>query len=213
MQKKSFFISFEGMEGSGKSTQVGLLASRMKESGLDIVVTREPGGTRIGELIRSITHGQENVDLTAVSEAYLMSGARAQLVREIIRPALIDGKIVIADRYLDSSLAYQGFGRELDEVTIEQLNNLAIDTVMPNLTVFLDVSPAVGFARRNGTEKIDRLDLQQKDFYERVYNGYRKLAEKYKDRYFVVDANKSIEEVAEIIWKHVNEISEVRSEK
>lgn len=201
-----FFITFEGVEGSGKSTQVGLLASRMKEEKLDIVVTREPGGTRIGELIRNITHGRENVDLTGVAEAYLMSAARAQLVREIIKPALTGGKIVIADRFIDSSLAYQGYGRELGEEVIEQLNNLAVEKVMPHLTIFLDVTPEVGFARRNGTEKIDRLDLQQKDFYNRVYNGYKKLAEKYKERYFVVDSSKSIIEVEEKIWERVQKL-------
>lgn len=200
---KGFFITFEGVEGSGKSTQVGLLASHMKEEGFDIVVTREPGGTRIGELIRNITHGRENVDLTAASESYLMSAARAQLVREIIKPALTNGKIVIADRFIDSSLAYQGYGRQLGEETIWALNNLAIENVIPTLTIFLDVSPDTGFGRRNGSQKIDRLDLQQKDFYERVYNGYKKLAEKFRNRYFVVDSNKSIEEVEKNIWERV----------
>lgn len=203
---KSLFISFEGLEGSGKSTQAALLASRLKEEGFDILVTREPGGTRIGELIRNITHGRENVDLTAVTEAYLMAASRAQHIREIIRPALEAGKIVIADRFIDSSLSYQGYGRELGEETIEQLNHLAIDGILPNLTIFLDVPLEVGFSRRNHTEKIDRLDLQQKDFYERVYRGYKKLAEKYKERYFVVDSTKSIEEVAGKIWKKVRKL-------
>lgn len=206
MTSKGFFITFEGVEGSGKSTQVGLLASRMKENGLDIVVTREPGGTRIGELIRNITHGRENVDLTAVAESYLMAADRAQHIREIISPALERGKIVISDRFFDSSLAYQGYGRDMGEETILQLNKLAIDGTIPNLTIFLDVSPDIGFARRNGSEKIDRLDLQQKDFYERVYNGYKKLAKKNRGRYFVVDGYKSIEEVAEMIWEKVKEI-------
>lgn len=200
---KGFFITFEGVEGSGKSTQVGLLSSRMKEEGLDIVVTREPGGTRIGEMIRNITHSRENVDLTAVAEAYLMSSARAQLVREIIRPALTERKIVIVDRFIDSSLAYQGYGRELDEENIWQLNQLAVDNIIPNMTILLDVSPEIGFSRRNGTEKIDRLDLQQKDFYTRVYNGYKILAKKYKNRYFIVDGRKSIGEVEEKIWEKV----------
>lgn len=200
---KGFFITFEGVEGSGKSTQVGLLGSRMKENGIGIVVTREPGGTRIGELIRNITHGQENVDLTGVAEAYLMSGARAQLVREIIHPALIDNKIVIVDRFIDSSLAYQGYGRELGEEIIWQLNKLSLDSIIPDLTILLDVTVEMGFSRRIGTQKLDRLDLQQKDFYDRVYIGYKKLAEKYKDRYFVVDGSKSIEEVSDIIWERV----------
>lgn len=198
---QGFFITFEGLEGSGKSTQVGLLASHLREQRRAIVVTREPGGTRIGEQIRAITHDRDNVDLTAVAEAYLMAASRAQHVREIIRPALTAGKIVISDRYIDSSLAYQGYGRELGFETIEQLNNEAIDNVMPVLTIFLDVTPQVGIARRNGSEKIDRLDLQQKDFYERVYQGYKKLAEKYHKRIVLINSEPAIEVVSAHIWK------------
>ncbi|OGG27055.1 dTMP kinase [Candidatus Gottesmanbacteria bacterium RIFCSPLOWO2_01_FULL_39_12b] len=203
--KNPLFISFEGLEGSGKSTQVGLLASRLREEKKEIVVVREPGGTRIGELIRDITNGRQNVDLTAVSESYLMAASRAQLVREIIKPALKNGKIVIADRFIDSSLAYQGYGRDLGEETIWKLNNLAIDKVIPSVTFFLDVTPKIGFARRNETVKIDRLDLQQQDFYERVYNGYKILPEKYKERIIVIDSSKSIEEVSQKIWSIIKE--------
>lgn len=200
---QSFFISFEGVEGSGKSTQVGKLGSRMREKGYDIVAVREPGGTHIGDQIREITHNRENVDLTAVSEAYLMAASRAQVVREIIRPALNEGRIVIADRFIDSSLAYQGYGRKLGEEIIFDLNKLALDDVFPNLTIFLDVTPETGFTRRNGSEKIDRLDLQQKDFYERVYRGYKTLAEKNQERYAVIDGSKSIDEVHNKIWEAV----------
>lgn len=200
-----YFITFEGIEGSGKSTQVGLLGSRFKEKGITIDVTREPGGTRIGEQIRNITHGRENVDLTAVAEAYLMAASRAQHVREIIRPALSSGKIVISDRYVDSSLAYQGYGRELGEDVIWDLNRLAIDDAMPDLTILLDIPVEVGLARRNGSSKVDRLDLQQKDFYERVHRGYQVLSEKYKERYFVIDSSKEIETVSKLIWEKVSE--------
>src|SRR3989304_4912892 len=124
MKKSGKVITFEGLEGSGKSTQVGLLASFLKEKNYQIKVTREPGGTRIGELIRQITHRRENVDLTAVAESYLMAASRAQHVREIIRPARETGLIVLCDRYIDSSLAYQGYGRELGEEVINQLNRL-----------------------------------------------------------------------------------------
>lgn len=206
---KGFFITFEGIEGAGKSVQVGLLSSRLREEGQNIVVVREPGGTRIGEEIRAITHNRENVELTGVAEGYLMAAARAQLVREIIRPALIEGKIVIADRFFDSSLAYQGFGRQIGEEEIFRLNQLALDSVFPNLTILLDVSADAGFVRRNGTGKTDRLDLQQKDFYERVYQGYKKLAEKYKERYFVVDSSKPINGVAEMIWKKVKTLIKI----
>lgn len=199
-----FFVSFEGVEGSGKSTQVGILGSKLREAGYNIVAVREPGGTRIGEAIRSITHAQENVDLTAVAEVYLMAASRAQLVREIIRPTLDDGKIVIADRYVDSTLAYQGYGRGLGLESVMMLNKLALDEVMPDLTVFLDLSPVDGFKRRGTTDKIDRLDLQQKDFYMRVYEGYKKLSSEYSARYVTIDSSKSIEEVASHIWEEVS---------
>lgn len=201
---KGFFITFEGMEGSGKSTQVGLLGSRLKEEGFNIVVTREPGGTRIGEEIRNITHSRESVDLTAVTEAYLMAASRAQHIREIIKPALEAGKIVICDRYIDSSLAYQGFGRNLGLLAIEQLNRLAVENIWPDLTFFLSVPLEVGISRRNGTDKIDRLDLQQKDFYLRVKKGYKKLEKKYLNRIITVDGKGSVEEIAEIIWNQVS---------
>lgn len=200
---KKLFITFEGLEGSGKSTQAGLLGSRLKEKKYTILVTREPGGTRIGEQIRDITHNRNNIDMTAVAEAYLMAASRAQHVRELIRGALEAGKIVICDRFIDSSLAYQGYGREIGVEIIFGMNLLALDAVFPDVTFFLDVPPKIGFERRNGTDKIDRLDLQQKDFYERVYEGYKKLADKYSDRIRVIDSTKPIEEVAEKIWQIV----------
>lgn len=198
-----FFITFEGIEGSGKSTQVGLLGSKLKEGGYNIEVTREPGGTRIGELIRNITHNKDNVDLTAVSEAYLMGASRSQHVREIIRPALEAGKIVVCDRFIDSSLAYQGYGRNLGEETIWQLNTLALDGVSVDLTILLEIPVEEGLSRRNGSDKRDRLDLQQKDFYQRVHDGYKKLAEKHNNRFVVIDSSKPIMEVAEKIWEEV----------
>ncbi|KKS97575.1 MAG: thymidylate kinase, dTMP kinase [Candidatus Gottesmanbacteria bacterium GW2011_GWA2_43_14] len=206
VKQKSLFIVFEGLEGSGKSTQAGLLASRLMEAGYDIKATREPGGTRIGELIRQITHSRDNVDLTAVAEGYLMAASRAQHIREIIRPALSGGKIVICDRFLDSSLAYQGYGRELGEEKMAELNKLALDGIKPDLVIFLDLQPDLGFSRRNGSGKIDRLDLQQSDFYARVYRGYKKLAEKNRDKYFIVDSSKPVEEAAAIIWKKVKSL-------
>lgn len=201
---KGFFITFEGMEGSGKSTQVGLLGSRLKEEGFNIVVTREPGGTRIGEEIRNITHSRESVDLTAVTEAYLMAASRAQHVREIIKPALEAGKIVICDRYIDSSLAYQGYGRQMSQATIEQLNHEAIENIWPEMAIFLDIPLVKGMNRRNGSDKIDRLDLQQIDFYKRVYEGYQMIIGKDKDRFLVIDSAKTVTEVAAEIWKNVS---------
>ncbi len=203
---KGKLITFEGIEGSGKSTQVGLLSSKLREEGYQIIAIREPGGTRIGEQIRDITHKRENVDLTAVTEAYLMAASRAQLVRESIKPALKEGKIVIADRFVDSSLAYQGYGRNIGLDLILELNKPALDGVFPDLTIFLDVTPQVGFNRRNGSDKIDRLDLQQKDFYDRVYRGYKEIIRKDRKRFAVIDSTKSIDEVRKAIWKIIREL-------
>lgn len=202
--KRGFFITFEGGEGAGKSIQVEILASHLREEGYPIVVTREPGGTRIGEQIRAITHNQENVDMEATTEAYLMAAARAQHVSQIIEPALAAGKIVVCDRFVDSSIAYQGFGRKLGAEMIAGLNALAVNGAKPDLTLLLSVSPEIGQKRRNKSDKTkDRLDLQQRDFYARVHNGYLALAKKEPYRYVVINAEKSIVQVAQTIWDEV----------
>ncbi len=202
--KRGLFITFEGLEGAGKSVGVGYLASRLRENGYrDIVVTREPGGTRVGEQIRAITHNPENVDLSAVAEAYLMAASRAQHLREIIKPALDDGKIVISDRFLDSSITYQGYGRELGADIIQSLNKLAVGGVVPDLTLVLEIPIDVGIARRNGTTKIDRMDLQQREFYERVARGYKQIMKSEPKRFAAIDATKTIEEVGGLVWQRV----------
>ena len=210
MIDKGLFITFEGVEGSGKSTHVGLLASKLKESGMSIKVTREPGGTRIGEKIRDLTLSKDNVDLTAVAECYLMAASRAQHVREIIRPAISAGDIVICDRFIDSSLAYQGYGRLLGEEEVFLLNKSALDGVFPDITVFLNIPSKLGLERRKDTGKINRLDLQQTDFYKRVEDGYRNLAKKNLERYFTVDSSLHIEDVSEKIWNYVRKKIEMR---
>ena len=201
--KRGFFIVFEGIEGAGKSVQTGLLASRLRRAGYRVAVTREPGGTRIGEQIRAVTHKPENVDLEPKAEAYLMTASRAQHVAEVIAPALKAGKIVISDRFVQSSFAYKGYGRKLGAEVIEQLNKLAIGEIRPDLVLVLDLPVAVGLARRNGAVKVDRLDLEQKDFYERARQGYLDLAKKDPNYYFVIDTTSSIEETAAQIWSIV----------
>lgn len=202
--KRGFFITFEGGEGAGKSIQVEILASHLHEEGYQVTVTREPGGTRIGEQIREITHSQENVDLEAVTEAYLMAAARAQHVEQIIFPSLLSGKVLVCDRYVDSSIAYQGYGRELGPEKIAKLNKLAVNDAIPDLTIFLDLLPETGHKRRLKAHKIqDRLDLQQKDFYQRVHRGYLELSKKEPKRFVVIDASKSIEQVAVEVWQVV----------
>lgn len=205
MIKKGYFITFEGLEGCGKSTQLSLIAGKLKEKGYSILATREPGGTRIGEKIRAITHDRENVDLTRIAEAYLMAASRAQHVREIIRPALQAKKIVLCDRYIDSSLAYQGYGREIGEEKIVKLNELAVDLVYPDLTILLDCGPLIALKRRNHTDKIDRLDLQQSDFYDRVHTGYHEIAKKSPERIYLIDSTRNINDVAKDVWILVEE--------
>ena len=202
--KRGYFITFEGGEGAGKSIQVEILSSHLSEKGYHIVVTREPGGTRIGEQIRAITHNPENVDLTPVAEAYLMAAARAQHVAQIIEPSIASGKIVICDRFVDSSIAYQGYGRKLGPDVIDKLNELAVNGAVPDLTVYLNVPLELGMQRRKKSNKAsDRLDLQQKEFYTRVHQGYLELVKKNPKRYVVIDASRTIVEVASEIWKVV----------
>ena len=203
---KGFFITLEGGEGAGKSIQVEILTSHLREEGYNVVVTREPGGTRIGEQIRQITHNQENVDLDGKTEAYLMAAARAQHVAEVIQPSLDAGRVVVCDRFVDSSIAYQGYGRKLGPELIANLNSMAVNGAVPDLTILLDVPPHLGMKRRRTAEKSkDRLDLQEADFYDRVYEGYRTLARTNSSRYLVIDAAKSIEAVAEQIWRAVKD--------
>ena len=204
--KKGYFITFEGGEGAGKSIQVEILASHLHEEGYHVKVTREPGGTRIGEQIRAITHSSENVDLEATTEAYLMAAARAQHVEQVIFPSLEAGHIVVCDRYVDSSIAYQGYGRKLGPEKIAELNELAVNGAIPDLTLLLNVPIEKGLRRRNKSLKPrDRLDLQQKEFYERVYVGYLELAQKNPQRYVVIDATKPIEQVGSEIWEVVRQ--------
>lgn len=198
---RGLFISFEGNEGAGKSTQVQLLVNKLREMGHNVVATREPGGTRIGEQIRSITHNTENVDLTPIAEAYLMAAARAQHVAGFIEPSLEAGKLVVCDRFVDSSIAYQGYGRNLGPDKIKELNALAVNGAAPDITFLLNVTQEEGLKRRHGDSKgLDRLDMQQKDFYSRVSEGYLAVARENAQRYIVIDASKSIEEVATAIW-------------
>lgn len=212
--KRGYFITFEGGEGAGKSTQAEILASHLHEKGYSVVVTREPGGTRIGEQIRTITHNQENVDLEAIAEAYLMAASRAQHVAQLIEPALLAGKIIICDRYVDSSIAYQGYGRKLGAETITSLNALAVNGAVPDFTILLHISPETGLKRRAKSKKgVDRLDMQQHDFYARVSEGYLALAKQEPSRYVVINAEESIVNVAQTIWNEVQKRLPARNGK
>jgi len=190
---RGVFITFEGLDGCGKSTQMELLAEGLRERGYVVLVTREPGGTPLGEAIRDILLNPRYKGMAARAEALLYAAARAHLVKEVIRPALEDGQVVLCDRYLDSSLAYQGYGRGLGVEDIITLNVWATECLFPDLTLFLDLDDAVRASRVASVP--DRLEAEDDDFHRRVAEGYRKLLLDHPHRIRRVDASGSEAEV------------------
>jgi dTMP kinase len=186
-------IAFEGVEGSGKSTQLELLRRVLEGRGREVVVTREPGGTPAGERVRSVLLDPE-VELHPRAEALLFAAARAELVEAVIRPALERGAVVLCDRYLDSSLAYQGAARGLGQGPVEEVNRFATGGLLPDLVVLLDLDPASGLRRRAGA--LDRIEAQDLDFHRRVRQAFRDLAAADPERFAVVDAAAPVPEVA-----------------
>lgn len=172
---KGKFVTFEGCEGSGKSTQLRLLSEYLKSVGTDFIMTREPGGSEISEEIRKIILNGKNTAMCDECEALLYAAARIQHLKETVEPALNAGKLVICDRYVDSSLAYQGYARGLGFGFIEGINRLALDNFTPDLTVFLDISPKAAFARKHGADPDDRMEQLGLEFHEKVYQGYKAL--------------------------------------
>lgn len=193
--KKGFFVTIEGCEGVGKSTLLRGLKDYLETAGRDAVLTREPGGTEVAERIRAVILDPENAAMTPTAELLLYAAARAQHTEEKIIPAVRDGKLVICDRYSDSTLAYQSYARGLDRGECLAADEIARRGIKPDLTVFLDLSPERGFARKGGADKGDRLEREKIDFHERVYAGFRAIAESEPDRVVAVDASKSKEEV------------------
>jgi dTMP kinase len=194
-KRGGFFISFEGPEGSGKSTQIHRLAEALAEQGHAVWTTREPGGTRAGETIRPILLGPKAGPLSPWSEALLFTAARAQLADEVIRPRLHRGELVLCDRYSDSTLAYQGYGRGIDLETLRRLQSDATGGLPPDLTLLLDLPVEAGLARIPRNAK-DRLDRETIAFHQRVYAGYREMAAREPDRWRLVDASRDPDEVA-----------------
>ena len=176
---KGRFVTFEGCEGSGKSTQLRLLCEYLDKNGTPYILTREPGGSSIAEQIRKIILDGKNTDRSDECEALLYAAAREQHLTEVIIPALEKGLLVLCDRYVDSSLAYQGAARGLGAEYIESINMHAMRAYPPDITVFLDIPPAAAFNRKHGADKDDRMEQQGLDFHNRVYGGYLALAEKY----------------------------------
>ena len=197
------FITLEGPEGSGKSTQVARLARRLRARGLSVVVTREPGGTEIGERIRSILL-ESSTAPTPETEAYLMTAARSEHVRRVIQPALDRGDWVLCDRFYDSTLAYQGAGRGLCTGCLRRLQGLATAGLVPDLTILLDIDVIVGLRRRKDAGGANRIDGEAVSFHQRVATWYRSEAKGDPDRWIVVDAGRSIGEVEDSLYQAVN---------
>ncbi|MBN1384906.1 MAG: dTMP kinase [Elusimicrobia bacterium] len=196
--KKGVFITLEGSDGSGKSVQAGLLIKNLKKLGFNVVHTREPGGTAVAEVLRKILLAPKN-KIFPLTELLLYEASRAQHTEEIIRPALNSGKIIICERYSDASVAYQGFGRNMDKNIIFRLNEIATSGLNPDLTIFfdMDIKKGLGRARRRGK---DRLENEDFEFHKRVRKGYLWLNKKFSKRIKVIKANDTIENIAKKIF-------------
>lgn len=206
------FISFEGTEGCGKTTQIKLLEERLRAAGRAVKLVREPGGTPIGEEIRhTLKHSQQNHAMTAEAELLLMNASRAQLVREVIRPALAAGEIVLCDRFYDSTIAYQGYGRGLDLKLIQGVIDFAVGDTRPKLTLLLEISPETSAARQASRRKMesaarDRFEEADAAFFRRVADGYQAIVASEPGRIKALDASGSVETIAGTIWKLVEKL-------
>src|SRR5437868_7640819 len=195
------FITFDGSEGYGKSTQVQLLATHLKILGVPFLVTREPGGTAIGETIRELLQfAPQSAAMTPETELLLFEASRAQLVREVIKPALERGECIIADRFFDSTTVYQGVARKLDKKIVHQLNAFAVGDCIPDITFLLDVDLETTRARLKGPRRPDRMEQQADEFYENVRDGYLEFAKWQKDRVVVIKGWESPQDIANEIW-------------
>ncbi len=196
------FISFEGIDCCGKTTQAKLLVEKLKNENRDVLFLREPGGTEISEQIRQILLNKKNLKMTQITELLLFSASRAQLVSEVIKPALIKNTVVITDRYVDSTTAYQGHGRGLHYGGVKGINAVATVGVMPKKTFFIDISVQEMYARRQSIhQEIDRMELGNEEFFNRVRDGYLEIAKGEPGRFVVIDGKQPIEAIHEEIWK------------
>jgi len=200
------FITFEGIEGSGKSTQITLLARYLTKKGYNVLVTREPGGTPFGEALRKVIL-KRNIAITPMAELLVIMAMRAQHVEEVIEPALKKGMIVLSDRFGDASCAYQGFGRGIDLTIVQTLNNLVSKRITPDLTILMDCHVGIGLARKSQRTKcLDRFEKETLSFHRKIRKGYRKLAQDEPERFVVVDGNLTIEAIHRIIRQKVDRI-------
>lgn len=203
--KRGLFISIEGPDGSGKSTQINLLRDFFNCQERAVILTREPGGTVISEKIRQIILDKEHTEMDPMTEALLYAAARAQHVAEIIKPALEEGITVICDRFVDSSIAYQGYGRQLAQ-PVQVINEYAVAGCMPDVTFLLKIDPSVG-KKRIREEEQDRLEKEKLEFHQAVFQGYLAMEKAYPQRIIGIDASRSIEEVSQDILVHLSRLS------
>ncbi len=203
---RGILISIEGPDGAGKSTQIALLKEYLEQKGYESVLTREPGGTKISEKIRNLILDRENMEMGREAEMMLYAAARAQLVHEVIKPALEMGKAVICDRYIDSSAVYQGIAREIGIETVYQINECAIQGIWPDLTIHLDLDAEEGIKRKKNQAELDRMELETMEFHKNVVQGYRTLAKRDPKRIKTIDATLSIEEIHDQIKEYLEKI-------
>lgn len=201
--KKGIFITMEGPDGAGKSTQIDLLKKYLEDKGYNILLTRDPGGNDISEAIRGIILNKDFTEMGYMTELLLYASARAQLVKENIKPALEAGTAVIADRFVDSSAVYQGIGRGLGIDTVYKVNEFALQGIMPDMTILMDLDAEVGLARKKNQAELDRMEQESLDFHKKVVEGYRSLAEMNPDRIVKVDAALPKEAIHDIITSYV----------
>ena len=207
MAQSGMFISFEGGEGCGKSTHIERIASRFREEGRQVMVVREPGYTAVGEQIRHVLqYSQQSAAMVPETELLLFCASRAQLVREIIQPALAVGTIVIADRFCDSTTVYQGVGRKISVDQVAAINNFAVGDCLPDLTLVIDLDPRIGLERARGRELFDRMENQTLDFYQRVRQGYLDLAQREPARVKVVDGSRTLDAIQQQIWELIRHV-------
>lgn len=200
--KKGLFITFEGPDGAGKTTQIKGLETFLMERGYDAVLTREPGGTNISEKIREIILDKNNMEMDYMTEALLYAASRAQHVAQVIKPSLEEGKTVICDRFIDSSIVYQGFGRKLGD-SVRIINEFAVNGCFPDITFLLKVDPSIGKCRIKNEDQ-DRLELEKIEYHNEVFRAYMELEKQYPERIIGIDAGRSIEEITKEIQGHMD---------
>lgn len=205
MERRGKFITFEGCEGCGKSTQVRLFNEYLNKENIPHIFTREPGGEKISEEIRRILLDANNAEMTDECEALLYAAARVQHLHDRVEPALSKGELVFCDRYVDSSLAYQAYARGLGTEFVENINAYALKNYLPDVTVFIDLTPEDAFKRKHGADENDRLEQAGMEFHRRVYAGYKALAEKYPNRFVCVNGKQTPQEVFHEILRILKE--------